>query len=251
MYPQLKGFAMFGRSATVCQDDVTQTSAPVHADVPVDVTTSRHALGTGLLKTGVVFAAIGVLVLLGLLAYLILAQPPAPRTMAELKIQQAEAAVNKKPADPGAQMDLGSAYLEVGKDSDAIEHLEVAVKLAPNVWLTHYALGNAYVVVGETKKAIEQFELAIVAEPSNGAVRYGLGELYLRNKNYKKAATVLEGATVVEPTAADTRVLLGKAYEKLGRKTDAAAQYREALRYAPGLAEASAGLKRTQTGGPQ
>jgi len=201
------------------------------------------------LRIAVLAVGLMVVAVLLLLLYQLIAKPAGPRTMAELKIANAEALVKKKPSDPAAQLELGSAYLEVGKDKEALEHLQLAASLAPTNWLTRYALANAYVVIGDTPAAIKEFEQAISVAPGNGALRYGLGELYMRQGDYKTGAKVLEGGVLVDPTAADTRALLGQAYERLGRRAEAAKQYREALRFSPGLQEATAGLARTGQSG--
>jgi len=228
---------------------ISESGTPEGGDRVEDVKGSSSSLAGRVLKALVLLVAAGVVVALGLLLYQILRTPPAPRTMLELKIDKWEKAVKKDPSDPASQVELGAAYLEAGRDGKAVEHFEIAVKLAPENWLTHYAVANAYVVTGKKKEAIKEFESAIGILPDNGALRYGLGELYFRDENYKTAALVLEGAVVVEPSAADTRALLGRAYEYLGRTEDAIVQYKEALRYAPDLDEATAGLARLETGG--
>lgn len=221
-------------SARAERMDKTQTEA---------TSTSRFDRG---LKIAVILMGVAVVATAVMLVYGLFQKPPAPRTMAELKIEEALALVKKKPSDALAHIDLGSAYLEVGKDQEAVDEFKTAVKLAPTNWVAHYCLANAYVVTDKKKEAIKEFETAIGIVPNNGALRYGLGELYMQLKDYKKARLVLEGAVLAEPTAADSRALLGKAYEMLGKKTEAIEQYKEALRFSPDLEEAKEGLSRLE-----
>lgn len=189
-----------------------------------------------------------VLVLVGAIAMIgvsVFGEPESPRTMAELKIQQAELAVRKRPSDYAAHLDLGAAYLEVGKDQQALSEFQTVVKLAPDNYLGYYALANAYVVSDQPERAIKMFVEAIDRVPGNGALYFGLGDLYLQEGRPKDAIVVLEVAVKIEPIASDTRMLLGRAYEETGRVEDAIAQYEEAARY--GAAEAQASLNRLRS----
>ena len=54
---------------------------------------------------------------------------------------------------------LGWAYLQVGRDADAVAHLEEAVRRQPNWCGARYNLGAAYVAAEEKAKAAESFEV--------------------------------------------------------------------------------------------
>ena len=188
-------------------------------------------------------AATLVLVVAGALVALSVFRPaPAPRTMAELKIASAQDAVKKRPTDFASHLDLGSAYLEVGKDEEAAQEFETVIKLAPKNYIGYYALANAYVVTGREDEAIKLFVKAIDRVPGDGALYYGLGDLYMQREEWKNAIVVLEVGVAVEPSASDTRILLAKAYEMTGEQQKAIEQYQAAATY--GSQEASAAVVR-------
>jgi len=184
-----------------------------------------------------------VLIAAGILVALTVFRPaPAPRTMAELKIAAAQDLVKKRPSDFASHLDLGSAYLEVGKDEEATREFEIVIKLAPENYIGYYALANAYVVTGREEEAIQLFVKAIDRVPGDGALYYGLGDLYMSREEWKNAIVVLEVGVAVEPTASDTRILLAKAYEMTGAQAKALVQYEAAATY--GSQEASAAVVR-------
>lgn len=189
-------------------------------------------------------AVLALVIVGGLVAVSVFRPAPAPRTMAELKIAEAQSGVKKRPNDFAAHLDLGGAYLEVGKDEEATREFETVIKLAPDNYLGYYALANAYVVTDRQDEAIKLFVKAIDRVPANGALYYGLGDLYTTRKEWKNAIVVLEVGVAVEPSASDTRILLAKAYEETGKRDKALAQYLEAARY--GSQEASAAAVRLQ-----
>lgn len=178
----------------------------------------------------------------GFVAISVLRPAPEPTTMAELKIAEAQDLVRKRPSDFAAHLDLGAAYLEVGKDEEAAREFETVIKLAPDNYLGYYALANAYVVTDRQDEAIKLFVKAIDRVPGNGALYYGLGDLYMTREEWKNAIVVLEVGVAVEPSASDMRVLLAKAYEQSGEGDKALVQYLEATRY--GSQEASAAVVR-------
>lgn len=228
------------------RSDALEIPVPFDSPNGVDSETAPAPRASRSLLWATAVVAVALVVMMAVVAVDLLGPSAEPRTMAELRIADAQAAVKKKPKDFVAHLDLGSAYLEVGKDEEAIEEFRTAIKLGPDNYLGYYALANAYVVVGRLDAAVDLFEKAIVKVPENGALHYGLGDLHVKRGDYKAAAKALENAILVEPTASDSRVLLGQVYEKLDRKGDALEQYREALRYWPSSPAANEGIKRLE-----
>ena len=69
-------------------------------------------------------------------------------------------ALTYDPKSPAAEFGLGSSLLEPRRCPAAVEALERAVRLAPNMRETFYVLGRAYQKMGQSDRAQQAFERA-------------------------------------------------------------------------------------------
>jgi tetratricopeptide (TPR) repeat protein len=73
---------------------------------------------------------------------------------------QFTAATARDPKDPLAWQGLGIAEMKLGRVPRAIEHLQRALALQPDMYEAHYALGQAYRTAGDLDKAKAAFATA-------------------------------------------------------------------------------------------
>lgn len=96
-------------------------------------------------------------------------------TLYEKAVQQARetqaTAQNKKPEE--ITPDLSGVSFE-----KALQHLQEAVKLNPDLWRAHYYLGRIYREGGKVKEAAEAFTKALQSAPSEAGPWIALAELY-------------------------------------------------------------------------
>jgi tetratricopeptide (TPR) repeat protein len=115
----------------------------------------------------------------------------------------------KKPdeVDP----DLGSVTFE-----SAVQHLQQAVKLRPDMWRAHYNLGQIFRDTDKSKEAADSFTAAIRANPREQGPYVALAELYLRWDYVDQAIQVASQGTANVPGSnerSDIWFVLGMGYD--------------------------------------
>jgi tetratricopeptide (TPR) repeat protein len=151
-----------------------------------------------------------------------------------------------------AHNNLGNLLLAAGKRSEAMSHLEAALRLKSDFSEAHLSMGNALVDVPDRlNDAIAEYEIAARLAPNSDRAHTNLGNALLRAGRTVEAMAQLEQALRIYPDNAEAHNDLGNALSRIsGRATDAVAQYRLALSVNPGFAEAHNNLGRAlaQTG---
>lgn len=115
------------------------------------------------------------------------------------------------PGNASAAINLGGAYILLGKHGKAVPVLEAAVRLEPNnamVWVNLAAahLGKLpFATVEQQDKAIVAFERALALNPITPHVHYNLGLIYLERNDSAQAAAHFRAALDVDPFDADAR----------------------------------------------
>lgn len=120
------------------------------------------------------------------------------------------------PGWPQGQFNFGITLSEVGQTNDAIAHLEAGVRLAPDFPEGRHLLGCTLLRFGKTDEAIREFTEELKLTGGDAKAHYGLAQ----------------------------------ALEQKGDFAGATAHCREALRQAPGFAEARAALNRILSAHP-
>ena len=83
-------------------------------------------------------------------------------------------ALEIKPDDARAHLQLGKRFGAMGKDSQEIAELRRAVELAPGLIEAHRALADAALSHRQLPLAIAQYRAALAWDPANGEARRGL-----------------------------------------------------------------------------
>jgi tetratricopeptide (TPR) repeat protein len=116
---------------------------------------------------------------------------------------------------------------------EAIEMYERVVNLAPDWIEAHINLGVAYYQTGRISDACAAFRAAVELDPLNGISRYNLGCTLEELGAIDEAIEHLRRAARAMPAHADVHFNLALAYEKNGERQFAREQWLLYLRYAP------------------
>lgn len=103
----------------------------------------------------------------------------------------------------------------------AIEQLNYALELYPNIPTGHIHKGNMHIILGENDEAIKSLEAALKYAPGNYYATASLGNVYFRKGDYNNSIRVLESIPNNLRNPSDWDVL-ARDYESLGNTTKAA-----------------------------
>ncbi|MGE5303972.1 MAG: tetratricopeptide repeat protein [Alphaproteobacteria bacterium] len=184
----------------------------------------------------------------------------------------------KSPRIARPHTNLGIAYQEAGRLSEAIREFRIALTIDPNYTEAHQSLAVAYDAAGFPDEALREMQIVSRLEPQHGEGHYNLGILYDKLGRYQEATKEYEIAVRLTPYDHNARCNLGidyarqgrmreaieelersirlrrenpvaysnlgLVYENLGRNADAKLAYRAALSWDPGDERARRGLER-------
>ncbi len=160
-------------------------------------------------------------------------------------------AVRRDPADPYAQLWLGTARTKAGRATDALGPLGEAARLAPRLTEAHVELADAHALRGDWRAAAAALETAVRQDPLRHAGAWNdLGFARLQLGQTEAALDALRRAVALDPRFPTARVNLGTALLASGDLDAAAAQFEAALRTQPGNVPAlgNLGVVRAQQG---
>jgi serine/threonine-protein kinase len=118
---------------------------------------------------------------------------------------------------------------------------EVALRLAPDLSLAHFAMGRYYYQARlEYPHALNEFKLALEGLPSDAEIWQATGTVHRRLGHWNEAMAAYEKAAQLNPRDANLHVVgTGNAYRLQHRYANAVGEYEQALSLAPDLLEAS------------
>ena len=173
----------------------------------------------------------------------------AERCRAEGRLMEAAAVCRQvlqaKPNLPEAEHLLGVIAHQNGSVGEAIEHVERATRLAPQVALFHANLGEMYRLAGRPRLAVAAARRAVEIEPTMAAAWSNLGVALYELKDYDEAARAHRQAIAASPDFAEAHSNLGNALHALRQFDEAIACYRRAIALRPDFADAWANLGTT------
>ena len=97
----------------------------------------------------------------------------------------------------------------------AIEQLEYALSLYPNIPTGHIHKGNMHIILKEYPQAIQSLEASLQYAPNNYYAKSSLGNVYFRNGGYEKSVQMLESIPDRLRNPSDLDVL-ARSYTRLG-----------------------------------
>jgi O-antigen ligase/tetratricopeptide (TPR) repeat protein len=102
---------------------------------------------------------------------------------------------------------------------------------------TRLGLANLLSQQGDDRRAALLYREVLEGNPRQAAAWFGLGMIFFRQEAFADAIRALERVRALEPGFGLGRLLLGLSYEREGKRSQARAEIREALRIEPGLKE--------------
>ncbi len=140
---------------------------------------------------------------------------------------------------------LGEAYLEVGRNNEAIRVLQQAIRYNPHDAHALSILGQLYALENEGDDiAVSLCEQAVNIDDRQWKHWYRLAEVKYKQTFYEEALAAVKESLRLERKKAKIYYLAGQVYDKMGAKSKAAAMYKGALRIEPGHKPAAAALKK-------
>jgi tetratricopeptide (TPR) repeat protein len=150
-------------------------------------------------------------------------------------IAHLEQAVRLNPDSVRAHSDLGNALSRIpNRLEEAIGEYRAALRIDPDSPIPHNNLGNTLAQTGRLEEAIAQYQTALRLKP-----------------DYAEARANLAAALAASPDSAERHYNLGVTLSRQGRAAEAVAEFEAALRLKPDYADAENNLGVTLTQMPQ
>jgi hypothetical protein len=105
----------------------------------------------------------------------------------------------KYPGSPVVHNNLGAALRREGRNSEAISHYKMAIKLNPDFVLAHNNLGIALVAEGKNEEAISHYKMAIKIKPDYAEAYNNLGGALFHAKMTEEAIDYYKEAIRIRP----------------------------------------------------
>jgi protein O-GlcNAc transferase len=139
-------------------------------------------------------------------------------------VSELKTALELSPDSPQLHYDLGTAYKLQDDATNAIPELEAAAKLNPSGYEPPYVLGMLYMQVGRYQEAAQQLEVSLKLHPQNGEGWATLGSVYNKLDRLPEAASALRTAIELTPGQSDSHLLLASVLVKQNDTAGAAAE---------------------------
>jgi tetratricopeptide (TPR) repeat protein len=118
--------------------------------------------------------------------------------------------VRRDPASP-AFIDLGEAYLALGRPGDALEVGNLGLQATPDNLEGRAMLARAYMALHQWKEAQGELLRVVRVDRSNGPGFALLGEVLLRRQDFERAVPVLQHAQNLDPASPHILAMLERA----------------------------------------
>jgi arylsulfatase A-like enzyme len=130
---------------------------------------------------------------------------------------------------PAVHFSLAFALRETGRDGEAIEHYEQALKLKPDYVEALNSLGLTLVHAGRIPEAIARYEQALKIKPDYEHAHNNLGNALERTGRHAEAIAHYEQAIKIKPDSLVVLDTLAAAYAEAGRYDEAVTTAQAAL----------------------
>ena len=151
--------------------------------------------------------------------------------------REAEAGLRDAPDDPGLLRLMGYVLQERGRFAEAASCYEKVVAREPRDWEIWNNLGNARRAAGDRAGAIEALDRARMLRPDLPAIQYNLGVGLAEAGRLEEGARAFAEAARLAPDHPGALLELGRALRHLGRHREALPPLTRAAELAPGTAD--------------
>jgi tetratricopeptide (TPR) repeat protein len=151
-------------------------------------------------------------------------------------VENLNQALRLRPDLPDVQFDLANALLAEGKLDEAVPHYEATLRLKPDFAEAEDNLGTALYRLGRTAEAAAHYRSALRLQPNYPRASLNLGTV-LAATQPAEALACYERALQLQPDLPEAHYDLGNLLRTMGRGPEAIGQYEEALRLRPDYAD--------------
>lgn len=124
--------------------------------------------------------------------------------------------------------ELGMAYLMQGKTEEAEAEFRKDISVEPDLPDNYEQLGVLYLRVRQPEKARASFEEALKLDPKRAGPHMQLAQLAFDDHKDQNALREVDAALRLDPNARGARLLRGRILARLGRATEAQAEFAKA-----------------------
>lgn len=107
--------------------------------------------------------------------------------------------VAKQPKSKLARLGLANALIEEGRNLEAVEALQEAIRIDPKYTEGRVCMSCAYMGLGDYSKALEQLEETIRISPGYYLAYYNRGVVYMNRRQYQQAVDDFNKALSLRP----------------------------------------------------
>ena len=157
-------------------------------------------------------------------------------------VSSAELAAKREPANPEKLWELGKAYVDAGRMSEATGPLESAVRANPRFARTQDYLGRALFANGQVTRALDHLERAVSFDPADEVLFFDLGKVLADQGRTDDALRAFDRVLKINPDYGQAHEGRGVAYLRQGRFPQAIAAFERAVQLMPDSASAENGL---------
>ena len=151
-------------------------------------------------------------------------------------LQHYLAALRIKPDNAKAQYNLGVAFASLGRTEEAVKHYRIALRIEPSYAKSMKALGDSLLESGNLSEALLHYKSVLQIDPSNTVVRLALGNTLLSTGDIPGGIEELSKVTKSEPNNFEAQLNLGSALASEDKLEEAISRYQEAIRLNPNSA---------------
>ena len=145
----------------------------------------------------------------------------------EKALEELQSAEKLNPDLPRLYFSLGLAYFKLGQNREAIAAFEKAVDRGSKDFSTYYFLAEALTDNGDLDIARQRLNLALEREPQSPQGNGLLGKILFKQGKPNDALKPLEFAVAKMPEDQERRYLLARVYQQLGRREEASREFAE------------------------
>jgi len=121
--------------------------------------------------------------------------------------------------------EAGNQLFQEKKTSEAINCWQKSLPFAPSPEKVYNKIGIAYLARNDYENSIQSFQKGLKINPKDANLSYNLALSFLQSGNNKMVLKNLDYVETLNPYYPNVHYLKGIVYERIGKKTQAKAEY--------------------------
>lgn len=137
------------------------------------------------------------------------------------------------PSSSLARNNLGVAYLEANRLSDALKEFQIAAESDPKNRFAVFNLGDTYLALNKPDEAVFYLRKALEIDPKDSRAYNSLGLTYKNMGRHQEAIDSFTLSLKANPLNAEAHFNLANLFSKIGREDDSIMHYKRFIELAP------------------